>query len=129
MYKVYHTEFKRFYRERVMLNSRGFSLIEALIAVAITFFIATSIAGMLTMFGVHSKRGIDLTCLVNAAASGIEACRGGQVISTYNCGGVNINLSLVGSCTPANNQCSQVTVTASGGGRQFSLTDFVCNYQ
>lgn len=112
-----------------MLNNKGFSLIEALIAIAITFFIATSIAGMLTMFGVHSKRGIDMTCLVNAAASAIEACRGGQTISTYNCGGLNITVSLSGSCTPAANQCNQVTATASYRGRQFSLTDFVCNFQ
>lgn len=129
MYKVFNPDTERIYRERVMLNNRGFSLIEALVAVAITFFIATSIAGMLTMFGFHSKRGIDMTCLVNAAASGIEACRGGQTISAYSCGGLNISISINGSCTPAVNQCNQVTATASYGGRQFSLTDFVCNFR
>lgn len=112
-----------------MLNNKGFSLIEALMAVSITFFIATTIAGMLTMFGVHSKKGIELTCLVNAAASGIEACRGGQTISTYTCGGININVSISGNCNPSQNQCNQITVTASYQNRKFSLTDYVCNFQ
>lgn len=129
MCEVYYTEFERTDRERKLLRKdKGFSLVEALVAIAIAFFIVTGIAGMLTMFAVHSKRSIDLTCLVNAAASGIEACRGGVVINNYNCNGLNISLTITGNCNPTSNQCSQITVNATYGGRTFSLKESVCNF-
>ncbi|WPM32988.1 hypothetical protein IAE16_04730 [Hydrogenobacter sp. T-2] len=106
---------------------RGFSLVEGLVAVLITFIIAVGIAGLLTMFGVYNRSNVEITCVVQAVSSTIEACRGGVVRTAYNCGGRNINVNLSGNCNPPQNTCSNITASANVSGISYSLTDVVCN--
>ncbi len=107
----------------------GFTIIEALIAILITSFIAISIAALITSFGLKTADRILLSCLVEGAASGIEACRGGQTINQITCGGLTVNISITGDCQPAPNTCSNINATASAKGKSLSLTDKVCNFQ
>ena len=109
--------------------NKGFTIIEALIAILITSFIAISIAALITIFGTKIADRILLSCLVEGATSGIEACRGGQIINQITCAGLTINISINGNCQPAINTCSDITVTASAKGKNFNLTDKVCNFQ
>lgn len=109
---------------------RGFTLVEALIALIISFLIIIGIAGLLTSFGLFTKDRALYTCLLEAASSGIEACRAGVSINSINCGGYTVNIrSIAGSCNPARGQCSDVTVTASYAGHSSTLTDTVCNWE
>ncbi len=109
--------------------SKGFTLIEALIAILITTLIVMSMAGLITVLGTKTSDRILLSCLIEGASSGIEACKGGEVINQITCGGFTINISINGNCQPPINTCSNVTSTASAGGKTFSLTDKVCNFQ
>ncbi|MEM4675801.1 MAG: hypothetical protein QXM12_05865 [Nitrososphaerota archaeon] len=104
---------------------KGFTLVEGLVAVLITFIIAVGIAGLLTFFGLYNRQNIDITCTVQAVSSAIEACRGGAPRTNFACGGRNITVALNGNCNPPQGQCSQITASANG----FQLTDMVCNLQ
>lgn len=104
---------------------KGFTLIEGLVAVFITFVVAVSIAGLLTYFGIYNRKNIDLSCNIMAVSSAIEACRGGVVRTSFSCGGRNITVSFSGNCNPPQGQCSQVTASAGN----LTLTDVVCNLQ
>jgi prepilin-type N-terminal cleavage/methylation domain-containing protein len=109
--------------------SKGFSIIEVLVAMFILSIVALGVAGLITMFGFYTKDRILLSCLVEGAASGIEACKSG-INSTNNikCGGYTIYIDIQGECPPASGQCSIVNTTASANGKSFSLTDKICNF-
>ena len=111
-----------------MNKDKGFTLIEALIAILITTLIVISIAGLITVFGAKTTNRILLTCLVEGATSGIEACKGGEVIDQITCGGYTVSLNISGNCQPSPGTCSDITVTASVDENTFSLTDKVCNF-
>lgn len=109
---------------------RGFVLIEGLISVAITVLMALGVAGLLTYFMLYNRSNVEMTCLINAANSAVEACRGGFTLSNFNCGGRNITVNLTGNCTGiGNNQCQTITAVASDGVRNLRLQDVVCNLQ
>lgn len=108
---------------------RGFTLVEALVAVMVSFLIAVGIAGMITSFGLFTRDNVLYTCLLNAASSAIEACKGGQAISQVNCGSYTVSVGLSGNCMPAQGQCSQVSATATARNKSTSLTDMICNVQ
>lgn len=107
---------------------RGFTLVEGLVAVMLTFIVSIGVAGLLTFFGLYNRENILHTCLLQGASSGIEACRGRHAISNLQCGNYSVSISVSG-CTPGANRCNNVTATASAGGRSFTLTDVVCNFE
>ncbi|HEV09604.1 MAG TPA: hypothetical protein ENO34_04300 [Sulfurihydrogenibium azorense] len=110
-------------------NTKGSSLIEALIAVVIVIMIATGIMNMITMFGFSTKNRLAMECLINAVASQVERCRAMETPENQiSCGGYTINIKVNGNCQPDN--CDEVTIT----GRvqnvnisPFSLKTIVCN--
>ena len=110
----------------MFLANKGFSLVEALVAVIITFIVVLGIATMLGFFPNYVKDRTELSCLVEAASSGISACRAGIVINSVECGPYRINVTVEGSCTPAKGTCGEITATAELGGRTFTLRDVVC---
>ncbi len=109
-------------------KSYGFTIVEALIAIVIVSIIAVSIAALITSFGSKTSDRILLSCLVEGAASGIEACRGGETINQITCGGLTVDISITGNCQPAPNTCSDVIVTATAKGKSVSLSDKICNF-
>lgn len=109
---------------------KGFAIIEGLISVVITLIMALGVASLLAYFMMYNRSSVELTCLVNAANSAIEACRGGVLQNQFSCGGKNITVILTGNCTGiGNNQCQTITATASDGVRRLRLQDVVCNLQ
>jgi len=117
-----------------MLKIKGFTLIEALIAILITAILAVIIAGLLTSFAFKTSDRVILSCLVEGASSGISACKGGNIINSINCGGYTVQggnpvqIEINGNCPPAPGTCSEITATAEVKGLSFSLTDKVCNF-
>lgn len=108
---------------------RGFTLVEALIALLISLFIITGIVGLLTSFGFFTRDKMLYTCLLEAASSGVEACRSGVVIYSIDCGGYTVSVSINGNCNPEKGQCEDITVTATAAGHSSVLTDTVCNWE
>ena len=111
-----------------MLNGKGFTLIEALIAVLLAFIIAIGVASLIGFFQSHLIDRTKMSCLIEGANSGLEACRAGQVISSITCGSLTVGITIQGSCSPPSNTCNDITATASLNGNTFSLTDAVCNF-
>lgn len=112
---------------RSLLGSSGFTLIEALLSVIIAFFIVIGVANLLTFFQFNLIDRTKISCLVEAAASGIEACKAGEPINSVTCNGLEISINVVrGSCTPAPQTCNDIVVSATLEGETFSLQDIVC---
>jgi len=111
-----------------MLKIKGFTLIEALIAILITAILAGIIAGFFTSFAFKTSDKITFSCLVEGASSGISACKGGNIINSINCGGNTVHIEINGNCNPDPETCSEITATAKMKGLSFSLTDKVCNF-
>ncbi|MBZ0156826.1 MAG: prepilin-type N-terminal cleavage/methylation domain-containing protein [Alphaproteobacteria bacterium] len=116
-----------------MLKLRdGFSVIEALIAVAI---LSIAVIGLVTTIGTFSSTTVDrtvLNCLVDAASTALYKCQAG-VDSNPNstCGGSTISIAgTSGYCAPATGTCTTVTAvaTASPQGKTVSLTTQICNF-
>lgn len=107
---------------------KGFTLVEGLVAVMLTFIVSVGIAGLLTFFGLYNRDNMLHTCLLQGASSAIEACRGRFSVGNLQCGNYNVSVSISG-CTPGVNRCNLVTATATAGGRSFTLRDVVCNFE
>ena len=112
-------------------NTKGSSLIEALIAVVIVIMIATGIMNMITMFGFSTKNRLAMECLINAVASQVEKCRAMETPDNQiKCGGYSINITVNGSCQPNPANCNEVTITGTVQNiniSPFSLKTIVCN--
>lgn len=120
---------------RSRIKKQGFTLIEALISILILALIITGITNLIT-FSVRSTRERTIMeCLVNAANSAIEACRSGTNLRSFECGGINIQLTINKNCSsitsPSNvwsANCEEVTVNAKYNNYQHKLTDLVCKF-
>ncbi len=111
-----------------MLKVKGFTLIEALIAILITAILAGIISGVITSFAFKTSDRIIRSCLIEAASSGIAACKGGITIDYVECGGNKVQIEIEGECNPASGTCSEIKVTSKVKRLSFSLTDKVCNF-
>lgn len=111
-------------RAKVKPKLSGITLVEALIAIAITAIIAIGTAGLLTYFGIYTRKNIDMSCIVWAVSSTIEACRGGERRTKYYCSGAEIEVNLQGNCKPSSGTCSDIIASFKG----FTLKDKVCNF-
>lgn len=114
--------------ETVDVKVKGFTLIEALIAILITAILAGIITGFFTSFTFKTVDRITLSCLIEGASSGISACKGGRIINFIDCGGHRVQIEINGNCNPPSGNCSEITATAKIKGLSFSLTDKVCNF-
>ena len=113
-----------------MLN-KGFTFIEALMAVIIlTFIAAAALTSIIILLSAYRKDIVSY-CLQQAVYSALEYKRANPTSSetslTYTCKGLNINVQIQGN-TPQPNRCVQITATASYGVRTFSASDVICNF-
>jgi prepilin-type N-terminal cleavage/methylation domain-containing protein len=114
------------------LNNKGFSLIEALIAIAI---LAIAITGLVAMQGKFAEQSADrvlLNSLIDAASSALTHCQNVQTTPpssyTYE-NNLIVSVRLNGNCYPADNTCNEVTATASAKNKSFQIKTIVCNIQ
>lgn len=113
------------------LNNKGFSLIEALIAIAILF---VAIGGLVFTQGTFARQTIDrtlLNSLLDAASNALTQCSAipttpSTLSFTYE-DSLVVNVSLSDQCNPANT-CNTITATASAQGKSIKLTTQVCGY-
>lgn len=109
------------------LNNKGFSLIEALIAIAI---VAIAIGGLVMTQGTFAKQTVNrtlLNSLIDAAASALTYCQNVQKLPpayyTYE-NDLKVTVSLSGNCKPAENDCNEVAATANA---KFTLRTIICD--
>ncbi len=115
----------------IIKSQKGFSLIEALIAIAI---LAIAIGGLVVTQGTFAKQTVDrtlLNSLIDAASNALTQCSAvpttpNTLSFTYE-NNLIVNVSLSGTCNPVNT-CSPVTATAAAKGKEVKLTTQVCVY-
>jgi prepilin-type N-terminal cleavage/methylation domain-containing protein len=113
------------------LNNKGFSLIEAMIAIAI---LAIAITGLVVTQGTFARQTVDrtlLNSLLDAASNALTQCEAvrftpNNLTFTYE-NNLIVDVSLSGTCNPVNT-CSPVTATAAAKGKKVELTTQVCVY-
>ncbi len=116
----------------IIKNNKGFSLIEALIAIAI---LSIAVLGLVAMQGIFATQTADRTLhnsLIDAASSALTHCQNVNTSPpssyTYE-NNLVVNVSLTGGCSPVTDSCNNVTATASALGKSFALTTRVCNFR
>jgi len=121
-------------------GQRGFSMIEAVIAMALVVILGLSCAGMVSFFAKYTRQDTINTCLLQAASSGIEATRANSTLTalSVSCCGYTVHVDIISSGTlptppPALGSgvsaCVQIVSKAAIGGKSRELRDFICNFQ
>ncbi len=114
----------------IIRKREGFTLIEAVIAMAVGLVVVLSISALIGYFALYTK-DINLKfCLVNALENSFSLCRNGKnPANTYTCGSYSISISCNTDCTAiSNDSCSNVTITVRYGGKIYSTTERVCRW-
>ncbi len=108
---------------------KAFTLIEALIAVAVLSLIVFSIVALVTNMGSIVRKDFKTYCLVQAAISGIEAVRANGSIRSISliCEGETIRVSLRNG-SRISDSCYEVISRAESGTRSISLKGVVCDF-
>jgi competence protein ComGC len=118
------------------LNNKGFTLIEGLIAAALTVIIVVGVMTTITLFGLNNQRTFIQNCLVDANNYAVGLCKAHVLdntvdisnINSYQCGGLNIvNQINQPECTVAPNTCRDITFTSSFSIFRFSQTVRICH--
>ncbi len=109
----------------------GFTLIEAMVG---SFLLCVTLLGVVAMMGYFATGTSDTVlrnCLLDNALSGLKQLNENVTVSTaFTCANnVSGTLSLNPNAYPATNTCSDVTATATGGGRTLRMTSKICNFQ
>ncbi len=117
----------------IIKSQKGFSLIEALIAIAI---LAIAITGLISLQASFAKGTVDRTVinsLIDAASSALAQCQADKNTAstlsyTYE-DNLVVNVSLDKSCNVTIDECSKITATSSAKGKTFRLSTYVCNFK
>ena len=110
---------------------KGFTLIEAMIAITILTFSLLGVIAMQSYFGTQtSDRGLK-NCLLDCALNAITQYKANSlpITSPVTCDIYSVTVSLDHSTYPSANSCNDVTATASKSGKTFSIKTKVCNFQ
>jgi competence protein ComGC len=117
------------------VNNKGFTLIEGLIAAALTVIIVVGVMTTITLFGLNNQRTFIQSCLVDANNFAIGLCKAHVLdnnvnisnIGSYQCGGLNITNNINPGCTVSQNTCQDITFTSSYSIFKLSQTVRICN--
>lgn len=119
-----------FFRLKI-INNKGFTLVEVLVSILILIIGVLAVMTLQSRFATATADRAVRNALIDAAASAIQHCE--STLSTpptsYTYGGITVNVSISGSCSPSKNNCNNVTATATAQGKSFSLTTKVCNFE
>jgi len=110
---------------------KGFSLIEAMLAISILTISLLGVVAMQVYFGTQTTDNATLNCLLDTATNALTQYRAnaGTISSPVLCdeGRISVTVSNPGSY-PAQSTCQDVTITTSAKGRTFKLSSKVCNF-
>lgn len=119
-----------FFRLKI-INNKGFTLVEVLVSILILIIGVLAVMTLQSRFATATADRAVRNALIDAAASAIQHCE--STLSTpptsYTYSGITVNVSISGSCSPSEETCNDVTVTATAQGKIFSLTTKVCNFR
>lgn len=117
----------------ILKSQKGFSLIEALIAIAI---LAIGIIGTMSLqssFGKHASDRTLINSLIDSASNALTQCQTNQDTGTslsYTFeNNLVVNVTLDGSCNVSADECVQRTATASAKGKTFKLSTYICKFK
>lgn len=117
---------------RINSKVKGFSLIEALIAIVILAIITLGLANLLTRSAFFTRDDFFNLCLLQGASSGIEEARGNPSLIgsslNFTCGNLNVtvilkNIGSYGNCTFVEAE-AQIQST----NKKAILRDLICNW-
>jgi len=119
-------------------KSKGFTIMEALVTIAITALAVYIISGMITSYAAMTKNNYVYTCLIQSATSGLEAKLMNPSVTSLSltCGGLLVNVNLVGNppkhpppfIGSGQSACSTITSIATYQSYSFSIQDAACNF-
>lgn len=117
---------------RLSNKIKGFSLIEALIAIVILAIITISLANLLTRSAFSTRDDFFNLCLLQSAASGLEEVRGnssliGNSLNFY-CGNLTVIVNLRNSNSYGNCTLVEAEAQLQGTDKRAILRDLVCNW-
>lgn len=110
---------------------KGFTLIEAMIAVTILTISLLGVVAMQVYFGTQTTDQSLKNCLVDSSMNALSQYKGNSlpITSSVTCDIYTITVSLDQSTFPSSDNCSDVTATSSSMGKSFSIKTKVCNFQ
>ncbi|GAB6077800.1 prepilin-type N-terminal cleavage/methylation domain-containing protein [Hydrogenobaculum acidophilum] len=122
----------------VSAKSRAFTLMEALVSIAITALAIYIISGMITSYAAMTKNNYIYSCLIQSATSGLEAKLMNPSVTSLSltCGGLLVSVNIVGnppSSPPpfigsGQNACGTITSIATYQSQSYSIQDEACNF-
>lgn len=117
--------------KKLIINKKGFTLIEVLVSIVILIIGVLALMTLQSRFATATADRAIRNALVDAAASALQHCEStlSSPPASYTYGGITVSVSVSGSCSPSQDTCNNVTVTATAQGKSFSLTTKVCNFR
>ena len=123
----------------VKAKSKAFTLMEALVSIAITALAVYIISNMITSYAAMTRNNYVYSCLIQSATSGLEAKLMNPTVSSLSltCGGLPVSVQVIGN-PPANpppyigsgtKGCSTVTSIATYQSQSYSIQDAACNFE
>ncbi|HIJ60426.1 MAG TPA: prepilin-type N-terminal cleavage/methylation domain-containing protein [Nitrospirae bacterium] len=117
----------------IIHNNRGFTLLEALIAMVI---LTIGIVSVISMQATFAKGTVDrtvLNALIDSASSLLNRCQidtGTPSSVTYTHEGRTITVTRTGSCNPNTDTCNAVSATATDSltNKTFTISTMICNF-
>jgi len=117
---------------------KGFSLIEAIIAVSVVVLIILGVSRLITSFPSYTLNDLKKICLIYGAISGVELKRANPTYTgtiTLSCGAYDVIVEIRGSVPSpppypgsGNYACSDATITARINSDTYQIRDVACNF-
>ncbi len=111
-------------------DNGGFTLIEALVGLVLLSLSLLGVVALMVHFSTGTADKSLRDCLLDNALNGLAQLRANTTVSTtFTCGSASGTLTLNPGTFPGTNSCSDVTATATAGGKTLQITTKICNFQ
>jgi len=109
---------------------RGFTLIEAMIAITLLTFSLLGVVAMQVYFGSETTDKTLKNCLLDQATSALSYKRatGDNPNTSFTCDNGTVSGSMSMSESTVSAYCKSVTATATAKGKSLSLNTLICNF-
>jgi type II secretory pathway pseudopilin PulG len=116
-------------RGGIKWGTGGFTLIEAMLGIAILSFALLGVVALMSYFGSQTSEKTLRGCLLDAASNGLMQYRANAlpVATSFSCEGYTGTVSVTPSTFPGPNTCNNVTSTATAKGKSLEMTTMVCD--